>query len=232
MNAHGPTPSVPSTVDTAGFGTSLNGALGGFQGLFPSPSFLTAFATGAPPSTAQGLDEMIASWLNHDGGAMATESALAVAFSDQSHMDAASMGITGFGIDYSQPSQSSYFRTGERPRSADTFGGPSFAFANQPSYNNHDSISTGVTGGAGSVSGVSPAANTSTRPRRQTMAADTWESGMSNPQQSDDFMGGAVSRPESPPPREITSPEEVVAELNVSHPAGAPVVSHADACRW
>lgn len=120
----------------------------GIPPLFP----LQAFANTSTPNT-QSLDEMVAGWLSQEGGALATEDALAAAFSNQAHWE---------------------------PDLGDTF------------Y-------------------AEPQETFRPEPRRSIMSADTWESGISNPLHHD------TSRPASPPPRAITSPEEVVAELHVHH---------------
>ena len=137
------------TPPSSGFDLSATDPLGslGFPPLFPLP----VFANTSTPTT-QSLDEMVAGWLSQDGGALATENALAAAFSDQVNWE---------------------------PDLTDTF-------YTEPQEMHRE-------------------------PRRRMMNADTWESGMSNPQHQD------VSRPASPPPREITSPEEVVAELHINH---------------
>lgn len=148
-------PTSPSAI----FDLQAADALGSlsFPPLFPLP----VFANTSTPIT-QSLDEMVAGWLSHDGSALATENALAAAFSDQANWE---------------------------PDLTDTF-------YTEPQVANRE-------------------------PRRRMMNADTWESGMSNPQHHD------VSRPASPPPREITSPEQVVAELRMDNTVGfVPSVSN------
>lgn len=182
----------------------------GMQSLFSTPSFLAAFPSSAIPSSEAQVDEMILEWLGQGGGAFTTQQALAnaVGLQDQD-----------FGFDLLHPAEGQILQ----PRV-------------QPAVNpipDAESLFRDSATGCGLVRPIEsptvtrpaePApvmcasvARLPERPRflrasRSVVVEDTWESGLSG------RKSNPVSRPDSPQPSKITSPEQFVNELHVEGP--------------
>jgi len=187
--------------------------------IFSLPPFLTTFPAPIPP-TEMDIEELLGDWLSHEGGASATESALALVFSDQ--VQSTPRAMSGPSVPVSSSAQ-----FGEWPAVSTTrlngtrvdehwkqAGSPVPAPTLQPwqpdnAARSYHYTTAPVPPDLGSMSGFGGTVDSRCIPRA-FLTADTWESGISRPHSP------RIPNPDNLLASRITSPEQVVGELNVS----------------
>lgn len=182
----------------------------------PQSSFFSAFPTSAIPSTGPEVNDMIAEWLNQDTGILASDRALAALFSTPNDTEHQSTGLGGGHVSV-QPASSRPFSshgTAQGDSSLNTTRQPytsEWLLQSQGPQAQHGRSPVDSNPGVDGPRSVprSTATARSASNTRTILVADTWESGVTIPHSSD----YSSSRPGSPQPPELTSPEQVVGQL-------------------
>lgn len=191
---------------------------------FPPPMFLSGFPGTRAPSTVVDLDQLVAEWLNQDGGDLITENTLAMVFSDQGSVSNGSSEYTS-GIFTSEPIPTPHSQSCPADQSRGFSSNPPSATLPLPLPGRTTAIPASVMEPAQPAAGTQSRRRGPHRKRRATVVStDTWESGLLAP-------SAPSSPPDSPRPADQTA-DKVVEELHVNGiEVRAPCNDHTDSRR-